>query len=203
MSADEALVFSLFDGGFTPDKGALYATGRIALLLPKNSAVQLPKSETEARSTLANQLKTVRKFAIANPEHAPYGRAAKEALQNLGLWEQLSPKLVLGDNISQATQFVTSGAAQAGITALSFALAPEVSEQSGGLLVAASQSARAFEATHGAAQIRPAELQKRCLITCKRLRRRRCWLGMGLVFEAAQPVIFKHQIWLLAGVFIA
>jgi molybdate transport system substrate-binding protein len=131
MSADEALVLSLFDGGLTPDKGALYATGRIALLLPKNSALQLPKTETEARLSLKNQLQTVRKFAIANPEHAPYGRAAKEALQNLGLWEQLSSKLVLGDNISQTTQFVTSGAAQAGITALSLALAPEVAAQSG------------------------------------------------------------------------
>jgi molybdate transport system substrate-binding protein len=131
MSADEALVFSLFEGGFTPDNGALYATGRIALMLPKNSALQLPKSESAARLTLTNQLKSIRKFAIANPEHAPYGRAAKEALQNLGLWEQLEPKLVLGDNISQATQFVTSGAAQAGITALSLALAPEVAAQSG------------------------------------------------------------------------
>lgn len=126
LSADEALVLSLFDGGFAPDKGALYATGRIALLTPKNSRLQLPKDEAEARLALANQLQGVRKFAIANPEHAPYGRAAKEALQNLGLWEQLQPKLVLGDNISQATQFVTSGAAQAGITALSLALAPEV-----------------------------------------------------------------------------
>jgi molybdate transport system substrate-binding protein len=131
MSADEALVFSLFEGGFTPNKGALYATGRIALLLPKNSALQLPKTEAEARLTLAKQLQPVRKFAIANPEHAPYGRSAKEALQNLGLWEQLSSKLVLGDNISQATQFVTSGAAQAGITALSLALAREVAAQSG------------------------------------------------------------------------
>jgi molybdate transport system substrate-binding protein len=131
MSADETLVFSLFDGGFTPDKGVLYATGRIALMLPKNSALQLPQSEAEARLTLAKQLQSIRKFAIANPEHAPYGRAAKEALQNLGLWEQLQAKLVLGDNISQATQFVTSGAAQAGITALSLAVAPEVGEQSG------------------------------------------------------------------------
>jgi molybdate transport system substrate-binding protein len=126
LSADEALVLSLFDDGFAPDKGALYATGRIAWLMPKNSRLQLPKDEAEARLTLAKQLQSVRKFAIANPEHAPYGRAAKEALQNLGLWEQLQPKLVLGDNISQATQFVTSGAAQAGITALSLVLAPEV-----------------------------------------------------------------------------
>ncbi len=131
LSADEALVLSLFDGGFAPDKGAMYGTGRIVLLLPKNSTFQLPKNEADARLTLANKLKTIRKFAIANHEHAPYGRAAKEALQNLGLWDQLQPKLVLGDNISQATQFVTSGAAQAGITALSLALAPEVAAQIG------------------------------------------------------------------------
>jgi molybdate transport system substrate-binding protein len=131
MSADEALVLSLFDGGFTPDKGSLYGTGRIALLLPKNSALQLPKNEAEARLSLKSQLQPIRKFAIANPEHAPYGRAAKEALLNLGLWEPLQPKLVLGDNISQATQFVTSGAAQAGITALSLALAQDVATQSG------------------------------------------------------------------------
>jgi molybdate transport system substrate-binding protein len=135
LSADESYVLTLAKAGLTQggvqDAGALYATGRVALILPKNSAFQLPKTEPEARLTLASQLKTVRKFAIANPEHAPYGRAAKEALQNLGLWEQLQPKLVLGDNISQATQFVTSGAAQAGITALSLALAPQVSAQSG------------------------------------------------------------------------
>jgi molybdate transport system substrate-binding protein len=136
LSADESYVLTLakteLTQGGVQDSGAQYATGRIALMLSKNSAFQLPKNEAEARLTLQNQLKSIRKFAIANPEHAPYGRAAKEALQNLGLWEQLQPKLVLGDNISQATQFVTSGAAQAGITALSLALAPEVSGQSGG-----------------------------------------------------------------------
>ena len=131
LSADENYVLALARAGLTQDKGALYATGRIALILPKNSALQLPKTESEARSGLANQFQTIRKFAIANPEHAPYGRAAKEALQNLGLWEQLQAKLVLGDNISQATQFVTSGAAQAGITALSLALAQDVASQSG------------------------------------------------------------------------
>jgi molybdate transport system substrate-binding protein len=136
LSADEGYVLTLAKAGLSQggvqDSGVLYATGRLALILPKNSTIQLPKTESEARSGLANQLQTVRKFAIANPEHAPYGRAAKEALQNLGLWEQLQPKLVLGDNISQTTQFVTSGAAQVGITALSLALAPEVAVQSGG-----------------------------------------------------------------------
>jgi molybdate transport system substrate-binding protein len=57
---------------------------------------------------------------------------SREALQNLGLWEQLQSKLVLGDNISQTTQFVTSRTAQAGITALSLALAPEVATLNGG-----------------------------------------------------------------------
>jgi molybdate transport system substrate-binding protein len=126
LSADEAYIASLAESGLTLGQGALYATGRLALLLPKNSAIRLPKTESEARSNFAIQLLALRKFAIANPEHAPYGRAAREALQNLGLWEQLQPKLVMGDNISQATQFVTSGAAQAGITALSLAMAPEV-----------------------------------------------------------------------------
>ena len=133
MSADESYVFSLADAGLTADRGQVYATGRIALLLPKASALQLPTpamTDAALRSQLAAQLRSVRKFAIANPEHAPYGRAAKEALQNLGLWDQLSAKLVLGDNISQATQFVTSGAAQAGVTALSLALAPEIATQS-------------------------------------------------------------------------
>ena len=136
LSADEGYVLALAKAGLTQggvqDTGALYATGRVAMILPKNSALHLPKTDAEARSDLASQIKSIRKFAIANPEHAPYGRAAKEALQNLGLWEQLQPKLVLGDNISQATQFVTSGAAQAGITALSLALAPEVAVQSSG-----------------------------------------------------------------------
>ena len=135
LSADEGYVLTLAKAGLTQGgvqgTGALYATGRVALILPKNSAIQLPKTESEARQMLAAQLQTVRKFAIANPEHAPYGRAAKEALQNLGLWELLQSKLVLGDNISQATQFVTSGAAQAGITALSLALAEDVAKQSG------------------------------------------------------------------------
>jgi molybdate transport system substrate-binding protein len=131
LSADEGYVLALAKAGLTQDTGAQYATGRVALILPKNTGIQLPKNEAEARSSLATQLQTVRKFAIANPEHAPYGRAAREALQNLGLWEQLQPKLVLGDNISQTTQFVTSGAAQAGMTALSLALAPEVVAQSG------------------------------------------------------------------------
>jgi len=65
-----------------------------------------------------------RKIAIANPEHAPYGRAAVAALQASGIYERVKHKLVYGENISQAAQFVQSGSAQAGIVAMSLAVSP-------------------------------------------------------------------------------
>ena len=68
----------------------------------------------------------IQRFAIANPEHAPYGRAAEQALKSQGLWDQIQPKLVLGENVSQAAQFASSGSAQGGIFAYSLALAPEI-----------------------------------------------------------------------------
>jgi molybdate transport system substrate-binding protein len=67
---------------------------------------------------------SVEKIAIANPEHAPYGRAAVAALQSAGIYEQVRRRLVYGENISQAAQFVSSGNAQAGIIALSLAVSP-------------------------------------------------------------------------------
>ena len=69
----------------------------------------------------------IQRFAIANPEHAPYGRRAEEALRHAGLWEALQEHLVLGENVSQAAQFATSGSTQGGIIAYSLALAPNVS----------------------------------------------------------------------------
>lgn len=122
LSADEDYVFRLADAGLTQDRGALYALGRIAIYVPLNSPLSL---DTKLEG-LRNNWTKVSQFAIANPDHAPYGRAARQALQKLGLWELVKPKLVLGENISQATQFVTTGAAQAGITALSLGLAPQV-----------------------------------------------------------------------------
>jgi molybdate transport system substrate-binding protein len=67
---------------------------------------------------------SVRHIAIANPQHAPYGRAAEAALRSMGLYDKLKPKLVLGEDISQTFEFVRSGAADVGIVALSLALAP-------------------------------------------------------------------------------
>ena len=122
FSADEAFVLQLADAGLTRDRGSLYAIGRIALIVPAASALSLD----DKLDGLRRDWPQVRRFAIANPEHAPYGRAAREALQKLDLWTQAQDRLVLGENISQATQYVSTGAAQAGITALSLALAPPV-----------------------------------------------------------------------------
>jgi molybdate transport system substrate-binding protein len=72
----------------------------------------------------------VKKFAIANPDHAPYGRAAKAALEHAGLWATATGKLVLGENIAQTAQFVQTGNAEAGIVALSLVLAPPLAKVS-------------------------------------------------------------------------
>lgn len=124
LSADEGYVQKLAAAGKTDGDGALYATGRIGLFQPKGSPI---KADGELKD-LAAAVKDGRlqKFAIANPEHAPYGRAAMEALQHAGLWDAIQPKLVLGENVSQATQFATSGSAQGGVIPLSLALTPQV-----------------------------------------------------------------------------
>ncbi len=122
LSADEDFALRLFDAGLAPNRGVVYATGRIVLLVPRASAIALDPQ----LKGLQTGLDQVEKFAIAHPELAPYGRAAQQALQKQGLWPALQGKLVLGENIAQATQFVSTGAAQAGITALSLVRVPEV-----------------------------------------------------------------------------
>lgn len=96
-----------------------YAIGSIVIWLP-------PESKLDVAHNRWNVLldATVTKVAIANPEHAPYGRAAVSAMRRAKVYDGVQPKLVLGENISQAAQFVQSGNAQAGIIALSLALAP-------------------------------------------------------------------------------
>ncbi len=126
LSADEGFVFELADAGKTEDRGRGYALGRIGIMVPPGSPLK-PDGELK---DLAAALKDGRlqKFAIANPEHAPYGARAREALRHAGLWEAIQPRLVLGENISQAAQFATSGSTQGGIIALSLALAPAVAK---------------------------------------------------------------------------
>lgn len=95
-----------------------YAIGRLVLYVPNNSPLNLAQGLGSLRSP------SVKKIAIANPQHAPYGRAAVEALKKEGLYDLLQSKFVLGENISQTAQFVQSGNADAGIVALSLALSP-------------------------------------------------------------------------------
>ena len=127
LSADEDFVFKLADQGLTVDRGALYATGRIVVFVPSGS----PVTPDERLVDLARAVRDGRvvKFAIANPEHAPYGRAAMQALQKVGVWGAIEPRLVLGENVSQAAQFATSGSTQGGIFAYSLALAPVVADK--------------------------------------------------------------------------
>lgn len=124
LSADEEFVQRLDDAGLTEDEGALYAVGRIVLIAPHGSP--LAGDGTLADLAAALEDGRLKKFAIANPEHAPYGQRAEEALRHAGLWDAIKDRLVYGENVSQAAQFALSGNAQGGIVAWSLALAPEV-----------------------------------------------------------------------------
>jgi molybdate transport system substrate-binding protein len=106
-----------------PGTPSRYASGRIVLWVPKNSLIDVQKGV----QILVDS--KVRKIAIANPEHAPYGRAAVAALQHDKIYSKVQQKLVLGENISQAAQFVESGNADIGILALSLAVAPPLKNE--------------------------------------------------------------------------
>jgi molybdate transport system substrate-binding protein len=100
-----------------------YAVGRIVIWTPPGSKLDLA-----VRGWKALLDASVQKISIANPDHAPYGRAAVAALRKAGIYDQVSAKLVYGENISQAAQFVQSGNAQAGIVALSLAASPAMKD---------------------------------------------------------------------------
>ncbi|HXA49649.1 MAG TPA: molybdate ABC transporter substrate-binding protein [Candidatus Acidoferrum sp.] len=135
-----------------PNPGAVfpYAIGRLVVWVPASSPLD---PATALRSP------ALRHLAIASPQHAPYGKAAEAALRHMGLWDAVQPKLVLGENIVQAFQLVDSGAAEAGMVALSLALGPagrargRYSEipldayprlEQGGVILKDSPAARAF-----------------------------------------------------------
>jgi molybdate transport system substrate-binding protein len=124
LSADESMVQALARSGLTRDDGVLYALGRLALVLPAGSPLKLDPGLADLAPALADG--RLRKFAIANPEHAPYGLAARQALTAAGVWTAIAPRLVLGENVAQAAQFALSGSTQGGIVALSLAAAPAV-----------------------------------------------------------------------------
>jgi molybdate transport system substrate-binding protein len=127
LSADEAFVETLAGAGLTRDGGTLYAVGRVVIFAPHGSPLKVDERMEGLRNLVARG--GVTRFAIANPEHAPYGRAAEAALRAIGLWESVKPSLVLGENIAQAAQFARTGNAVGGMLAYSLVLAPPLREQ--------------------------------------------------------------------------
>ena len=119
FSADIAYPRKLEEAGLTvPGSLYQYAVGRIVLWAGKDSHLDLSKGLEVLREP------AIKKIAIANPKHAPYGRAAVAAMEHFKVYDQVKDKLILGENISQAAQFIESGACDIGIIALSLAMAP-------------------------------------------------------------------------------
>ena len=131
LSADEAYIDDLQKNGITLDGGCLYAIGRIVLLGKKNSQIKLSPD----KESLTKAIQIAKKIAIANPDHAPYGRATKEFLMSMGVWDLIEPKLVFGENISQATIFALTGSADFAISALSLVTAPVIKAQATYVLI--------------------------------------------------------------------
>lgn len=117
ISADPSLLRKLADAGLTRGAAAAVARGRLAIVAAAGSPLR-PDAELDGLKT-ALAAGRITRFAIASPQHAPYGQRAHEALQAAGLWDALRGKLVVGENVAQATQFALSGAAQGGLVALS------------------------------------------------------------------------------------
>jgi molybdate transport system substrate-binding protein len=125
FSADINYPRQLVDGKLArADTLVVYAVGRIVVWVPSSSPI--PVQELGIKSLVHS---SVRKVAIANPEHAPYGRAAVAAMKSLGIYELVQKNLVFGENISQTAQFVHSGSADIRIIALSLAVAPALKDQ--------------------------------------------------------------------------
>ena len=122
LSADVAYPNQLAARGLTvPQSEFTYAIGRLILWAPASSPLDVEHEGLQAltRGSIAH-------IAVANPDHAPYGRAAVAAMQAAGVYDAARTKLVLGENVAQTMQFVQSGAADAGLVALSLVLAPNM-----------------------------------------------------------------------------
>lgn len=124
LSANEEYVEFLVRKGLTEDEGIVYALGRLVLFIPEGSRV---KPSPDLNGLLAyHKDGRLKRIAIANPQHAPYGVAARAALQGAGVWDVLVPRLVMGENVAQATQFALAGAVDAAVISHSNVLLPNI-----------------------------------------------------------------------------
>lgn len=126
LSADEVQTAWLVAQGLTEGPAQRYATGRLVALVRHDAPLPLRLALQQGLAPAVDALRAHDKLAIAQPALAPYGQAAREALQSQGLWARAQPHLVMGEHIGQATQFVLSGAAALGLTAAALVRPPEV-----------------------------------------------------------------------------
>ncbi len=119
FSADIAFPERLREAGFTATEPDVYAIGRIVIWSNTLDASELRLEDLPAD-------RRIRRIAIAQPSHAPYGLRAQEAMESAGIWDAVQPRLVFGENIAHAAQMVESGAANVGIIALSLAKFPSL-----------------------------------------------------------------------------
>ncbi len=127
LSADERYVRDLVERSLTIGDGALYGGGRLVLYVPRNSKIQLDPELKGMKKALSDGRLT--RLAIAHPEHAPYGRAARQLLERHGIWDRLHRKLVLGENVSQTAQFAATGSVDAAIFSYSMTFSTLVSRR--------------------------------------------------------------------------
>jgi molybdate transport system substrate-binding protein len=127
LAADEEFPNQLAAKGLTRDAGVVYAIGRLVIFAPTGS----PLMVDERLDGLARLVKEggVTRLAMANPEVAPYGKAAEAVLRKRGLWEAVRPRIVFGDTIAQAAQFATTGNAVGGLIAYSLVVAPAFADR--------------------------------------------------------------------------
>lgn len=139
LSADEAYVLALHEEGRTVDEGVVYAVGRLAWLQRPDRGD--PPVDDDPLAGVRDAIGVHRndqgrpRIALANPEHAPYGVAARQALEHAGLWEASAPLRILGENVSQAARFALADEARGGLVAWSLALAPALAERSEHVLI--------------------------------------------------------------------
>jgi molybdate transport system substrate-binding protein len=127
LAADEEFPKQLAAVGLTRDAGVVYAVGRLVIFAPNGSPL-IVDERLDGLARLARAGRLTR-FAIANPDVAPYGKAAEAVLRKRGLWDIVSPHLVRGDTIAQAAQFATTGNAVGGLIAYSLVLAPDFGDR--------------------------------------------------------------------------
>jgi molybdate transport system substrate-binding protein len=127
LAADEEFPLRLVRLGLARDPGVVYAVGRLVVFAPSGSPLKVD-DRLDGLTALAAAGR-VSRFAMANPDVAPYGRAAEAVLRRHGLWDRLRPSLVFGDTIAQAAQFATTGNAVGGLLAYSLVKSPTLSSR--------------------------------------------------------------------------